>query len=635
MKKIAALSLALVVGFIFWGFGQEKIEDIAKNAPPRGKYPDASAVVVRAAQTFTLDSNGTKTEEYFRALEIFTLTGREKFSDFRIPFDKNNETVAVLLAKTIRGDGTAIDVEQKAINDVTPPELAEADLYANILHRVLSFSAVDPGSVLAIQYQKKNEKAGNVEGVVLFQSDEPMVSKELKITLPKDRLLKYKIKGLSAELKEEISEDQQSYHLLATDSPQIKPEEYMPPLEELASKVVFSTFADWKDASREFSDSFYKAANPSPEIRAFTDTLIRGAAGEPEKIRKIFFFVVREIRSVRFAFGEGGFDVHDAAVVLKNRYGDWKDKSGLLVAMLKAAGVAAYPVLVQSRAVPPEEDVPTVKQFDALLVAVPRGEGGLLFLNPFADSNLFGFFQEGRGSRGLLVKPDSAEFVDVRCLAEAESVLKSEITAAIGKDGAIGGKISSEFSGVFDKQAREKLKDMTAKERNVFYTELVNKLCEDGKAIKSELSDPKDLAQKVRLALEFGGQNYGIFQGPIMLVPVLEAPYIFSDMLAIPSLAKRKYPFRLAGESRVYSTVTLKIPAGFKPLYLPTAFSFQKDYGDFSFSAVYDPARSSVVVKKALVFKKRDIPIDQYEEFKKIMDSYGITKNNLILLEKK
>jgi len=635
MRKIAVWTIALIVGFSAAGFGQEKIEDIVKSAPPRGKYPDSSAVVIRSVQTFTLDQNGTRMEEYLRALEVFTLAGREKFSDFRIPYDKNEEKVDVLLARTYKGDGTAIDVEEKAINDLTPPELAEADLYANILHRVLSFSAVDPGSVLVVEYKKEKEKVGNVEGVVLFQFDEPMVKKELKVIIPRDKILRYKILGLPAGFQEETAAGQKTYSLVAGDSAQIKPEEYMPPLAEIASRVVFSTFPDWKEAARAFSDSFFRAVSPSSEIKTFTESLIKDASGKDEKVKKIFFFVARDVRSVRFSFGEGGFQVHAAETVLKNRYGDWKDKSALLVAMLKAVGIEAYPVLVHSRSVPPQEDVPTLEQFDAVLVAVDRdGNDGHLFLDPFADDSLFGYFREGRGSRGLAVKLDSVEFIPVRCLPEAESFLRSEITAEIGPDGAIKGKIVAELSGFFDQRGRQQLKDMTAKELEVFYKESVNKIGEDGTALRNDLSDSKDLAQKLKISQEFSARDFAIFQGSIMVIHLPQVPYAFAEVPS-PSLAKRRYPFRLPGEAEVRSVVVLKVPPEFQPLYLPAGFSFEKDYGDFSFVASYEPARSSVVIKKTLIFKKKDIALDQYEEFKNIMDSFGIAKNNLILLEKK
>ncbi len=635
MRKIALWTAALLISFSAAGYGQEKIEEIVKNAPARGKYPDSSAVLVRSSQTFTLDKSGTRTEDSSRVLEIFTLAGREKFSDLRIPYDKNEEKVDILLARTYKGDGTPVDVEEKAINDLTPPELAEADLYANILHRVLSFSAVDPGSVLVVEYKKEREKAGNVEGVVLFQFDEPVVRKELKVVIPKDKSLKYKILGLPAQFEEETVENQKVYRLVANDSAQIKPEEYMPPLTEIASRAVFSTFVDWPEAARAFSDSFFKAAAPSSEVKAFTGTLTKDASSRDEKVKKIYFFVAKDVRSVRFSFGEGGYEVHTAEAVLKNKYGDWKDKSALLVAMLKAAGIEAYPVLVHSRSIPPQEEVPTLAQFDAVLVAVDLGgKGGPLFLNPFADDSLFGYFRVGRGSQGLAVKPDGVEFIPVRCLPEAESALLTEIVGEVGSDGAFKGTVKAELSGLFDQRGRQDLKDMTAKELDVFYKESINKLGEDATVLRNELSDPKDLSQKLKISQEFSAQDFAVFQGPIMLIHLPPVPYGFAEVPS-PSLAKRRYPFRLPGEAEVRSVVVLKVPPEFRPLYLPAGFSFEKDYGNFSFAASFEPARSSVIIKRTLVFKKKDIGLDQYDEFKNIMDSFGITKNNLVLLEKK
>jgi hypothetical protein len=636
MRKFVAVSLVLLFFFFSSIFAQERIEDIVKSAPSRGKYPDSSAVVIRAAQTFTLDKSGKKTEEYFRALEVFNLTGREKFSDLRIPFDKNAEKVEILLAKTFKPDSSSIDVEQKAINDVTPPELADADMYANILHRVLSFPSVDPGSVLAIRYIKEKENAANMDGLVLFQFDEPMVKKDLRIIIPQEKSLKYKIKGLKTEFVEETAGAEKIYSLVSADSPQIKPEEYMPPLGELSSRVIFSTFKDWEDASHDFSESFYKAADPSREVKKTTEGIVRGASSQDEKIKNIFFFVAKEIRNVRFNFGEGGYNVHDAETVLKNRYGDWKDKSALLVSMLKSAGIAAYPVLVDSRSISPEEDIPTLRQFDAILVGVAGDwKDNYLFLNPFADDSVFGYFLEGRESRGLLVKPQGVEFTHVRCLPDAESVLKNEIFVEIDGEGSIRGKMSSSLSGFFDKSARRQLKDKTGKELEVFYSESINKICEDGKALKNQLTDAKDLSQKIKIAQEFSGKNFGIFQGEIMLITIPRVSYAFSDLPATPSLAKRQYSFRMAGESEVISIVTFKIPAGFRPLYFPESYSFQKDYGDFSFSSAYNAGQSSVVIKKTFRFRKKEIPVNQYEEFKKIIDSFGIPKNTLLLLEKK
>jgi hypothetical protein len=143
-----------------------------------------------------------------------------------------------------------------------------------------------------------------------------------------------------------------------------------------------------------------------------------------------------------------------------------------------------------------------------------------------------------------------------------------------------------------------------------------------------------NLAEPLKVSQEFSGRNYGIFQGTIMLLPIPAMPYSFTEIPSAPSLAKRRYPFRMTAENEIHATVSFKIPAGFKPLYLPEGFSQKKDYGEFSFAVDFDATAGTVNIKKTMLFKKREIPLEQYDEFKKIIDSFGVTKNTLILLER-
>jgi hypothetical protein len=56
---------------------------------------------------------------------------------------------------------------------------------------------------------------------------------------------------------------------------------------------------------------------------------------------------------VAIFLGNGGYEPHDAATVLENRYGDCKDHVALLEALLKAKGIASVPVLVGSSSTSP------------------------------------------------------------------------------------------------------------------------------------------------------------------------------------------------------------------------------------------------------------------------------------------
>ncbi len=634
MKKIDRLILFVLL-ICLPIFSQQKIEEIIKNSPSSGKYPDASGAILYSFQHFKLGVEGFREEENLRILKIFNVHGREKFSDFRIPFDKEKEKIELIMGRTYKSDLSYVEVEKGAINDVTPPHLSEADIYSNLVHRIVSFPAVEPLKSLVIHYRKEGiEKEENIDGIVYFQTDEPVLKKELKIEIPKEKDLRYKVINLNADLKKELEGDWKIYTINVSDSPQIKSEEFMPPENEISSRVIFSSYKDWNEAVSLFSRSFYSAVQISEALKKFTEDLTKETKSNEDKIKKIYNFIARDIRNVELNFGEGGYIVHNAEKVFQNRYGDWKDKAVLFVTMLKIAGIDSFPVLANRERIPIVKDVPTMKQFNTVLVAIPEREN-YIFLSPFSSDTHFGYFIEGKDSEGLLIKPGSSEFVKINCLDSKKSISKSEIIGRIDKNGNLNGKILVELSGLFDKMARKELKDKTSKELEIFFKESLNRLFEDGKSISFNLSDLKDIFEKVSVSQEFFAEKFALFQGNVILLNIPGTPYPFAGLPVAPRLSKRTYPFRIPDETEIIGEIKITVPEGFEPLYIPEGIDSKKDFGEFQFSVSFDKAKSEIIVKKRFVLSKRDISLENYDDFKNIIDSLGIAKNKLILLEKR
>ncbi len=633
MKRMSNFLFFLIL-VSFKIYASQNIEEIIKNSPTSGKFPDASGAILFSSHTFRLEE-GFINEEYLRVLKVFTLTGREKFSDFRIPFDREKEKIELIMARTYKSDLTFVEVEKGAINDVTPLHLSGADVYSNLIQRVVSFPAVDPLKSLVIHYLKKGmNKEENIDGIVYFQADEPILKKELRIVIPKHKELKYKISGLSSDLKMEMSGEYKVYTMSVNNSPQIKEEEFMPPESKLYSKIIFSTYKDWKEATSSFASSFYKAVKISEDIKRFTEKLTEDCKSIDEKIKRIFSFVSREVKNVELDFGEGGYSIHSSDEVLHNRYGDWKDKTALLVSMMKVVGLDSYPVLTVRERIEPLKDIPTMKQFNVVLVAVPKGED-YIFLSPFANDSFFGYFLEGKDSEGLIVKPDKVEFVRVHFIEDLKSIARSEMVGEINERGDLKGKIFVEVSGIFDKIARKELKDKTEREREIFFKESINRLFEEGKTQRYKLSNLKDIFERANISQDFLAERFGVFQGNILLINIPGTPYSFSNLISYPRLAKRNYPFYIQDECEILSDFRLIIPREFKPIYLPEKIASKKDYGEFELITSFDKEKSEITIKKKILILKREIPVQDYEEFKSIMDTFGLAKNRLILLEKR
>ena len=89
--------------------------------------------------------------------------------------------------------------------------------------------------------------------------------------------------------------------------------------------------------------------DPSPEITAQTQSLIAGAPDFYTKLSRITEYIQKNIRYFIVMRGIGGWQANHAADIYRNRYGDCKDKTTLLISMLQAAGIHAFYVPVDSR----------------------------------------------------------------------------------------------------------------------------------------------------------------------------------------------------------------------------------------------------------------------------------------------
>jgi transglutaminase-like putative cysteine protease len=121
-----------------------------------------------------------------------------------------------------------------------------------------------------------------------------------------------------------------------------------PHLSEVVPVVVGSTFSSWKD----FLD-WYRAAvrgftEPDEQVRRMAAEITKGAGGREEKLRRIFDYVADNVRYVNYTSGEWWLP-NRPQQVLARRQGDCDDKAILLITLLKAVGIEATEVLVQTR----------------------------------------------------------------------------------------------------------------------------------------------------------------------------------------------------------------------------------------------------------------------------------------------
>lgn len=145
--------------------------------------------------------------------------------------------------------------------------------------------------------------------------------------------------------------------------------------------IQFAEAQSWQ-AIAHWGQRLYPSVPLSAELRSLVAQWQAPGATKEERIIQALRFVQDEIRYTGIEIGPGGYQPQPPAVVLKRRFGDCKEKSYLLVTLLKALGVDARPALVNTyRKQAARDSLPSAAAFNHMIVRVEHA-GKVYWLDP-------------------------------------------------------------------------------------------------------------------------------------------------------------------------------------------------------------------------------------------------------------
>lgn len=148
--------------------------------------------------------------------------------------------------------------------------------------------------------------------------------------------------------------------------------------------------ASWEAVGRWYRHLLSGLPRDPPEIRELAAELTGGLQEPRQRLEALLAYLRQKVRYVAVEVGIGGYRPSPPAEVLSRKWGDCKDKSLLLVDLLRQVGIAAYPALILSaRDRRIETAFPSPSQFNHLIVAVPRDAVATGDGDPVADGYLF------------------------------------------------------------------------------------------------------------------------------------------------------------------------------------------------------------------------------------------------------
>lgn len=357
----------------------------------------AGAVILSKQSRLTVDSHNQTSFTTRIIIAVLDDQAIQDYSQFRMGFNAHYENLELVSAHLLSADGQFHDVSPDAVQIKTADEAYRFD---DLRYLTFALPALKAGSIIGYETrstQKLSAMPGQWFERVWFMKLQPATDSFRIDPLRNATLVVRTANGPIAHhlmqnstVQPHIRHDgaHTEYTWELHNLPAIRPEAGMAPIDDQIPSVMLSSVANWRQIDAWGADTYLSRAQADGAIRQRVAALLKPGMSTLEKTKAIFYDVQKNIRYIGADLDRGGYVPHRADQILGNGYGDCKDQAVLLVTMLRAAGIDAYPALVSPYAQPQvSPDVPMLG-FSHMIARVPGVAGGL-WLDTSGDAGSF------------------------------------------------------------------------------------------------------------------------------------------------------------------------------------------------------------------------------------------------------
>lgn len=385
----------------------------------------------------------SKLRRYHRIVKIVSEQGKEQYGSGYMAFNAWNETPRLILARSILPDGKVIEVK--------PDQTYITSVSSNSDNRALSFKfpALDTGVIVEMVVQFEGS-ISDLHDIYYWSNPgqvDPVEEFVLDLVVPRSWPIHFEASdGMIASESDSSGTTVYSWragHL----APQIY-ESASPSAFESGEFVQFGYYRSWKEEADWYWNKIVSKMAADSTITELARELTKDAETEEEKIAALFNYVAKNIRYVAIEFGDGTIIPRPAYQVLENKYGDCKDKSILLISLLSAEGITAYPMLVTSWDTAAfARSIPETSHFNHMVVYRPVRGGQIL--DPTCSVCRPGDLSlDYRDKPALVIGSDLADpLIWTSPATAADNVLRRLVRVTGQKGGGATVDIDMEFDG--------------------------------------------------------------------------------------------------------------------------------------------------------------------------------------------
>jgi len=624
--------------------------DAAKTPTP-ASAKDAAAVVLYDEYTIEVDGQNQAVEREHLAVRILEPEGRD-YGHCMAEYD-TDEKLDYFRSWTIEPDGRQLQAMETDFRDMG--DSGDVDMQSTEKFRTVNPPGDDPGSVVVCEIEGHLRPYMSSEEWQI-QLPIPVVDESLELDLPPGGHFADSWSRYAPVKPQETGPDQLRWELKDVPALDLENLYGTPPWEALAARVsikwgdsaVNGAANQWREIGEWMDQLEAHRPDPTPEITAEAQQLTAGAPDLYAKLSRITEYIQNNIRYFIVIRGIGGFQAHYAADIFRNRYGDCKDKTTLLISMLQAIGIRAYYLHVDSErgVIDPAEpsvigdhmiaaiELPAGTSDPRLMARVTTAAGkNLLIFDPTDEETPVGLIRgELQGAWGNLADGDASQAIRMPVLTPESAGLDRKGVFVLGADGSLTGEVATVFDGVDAASQRGSLKEKDAKEVREGLERSLGTALPGLTLAGFDYRERQSIDKPLALDLHLSVPSYAHAAGPLLLVrPRVMGSYV-RDLPGVMDGKARKYPIEMGHPGRWRDSFDMTLPAGYTVDETPDPANV--DVGFASYRSATTVKGDVLHYEREYVVRQVEVPASAAADFRKLEDAIIEDEKGMAVLEK-
>ncbi len=576
------------------------------------------AVVEYVNRQIRWENDGTGRERAEGRILIKNEVGRNVFGQFSNPYQAATEDLQLEFVRVVKPDGSTVDTPLENVMELSGTPMQEYPIYTDLMYKVVPVSGLQVGDRLEYAMTRHFQPLvpGHFFSILYPYVGLPVNKDTVQLDLPAKRAVQINTYGREPDLTEtRHGRLIRTWNLASEETKTEVPD----PL------VAVSTFESWEDVGNWYHGLSEPATVPSPEIVRLARQLTEGAATQHERIDRIYQFVAQSIRYVGISFGLGAYRPHEAKTTQGNEYGDCKDKHVLLASLLKAIGITAYPVLVNSQG-RVDDTVPSPLQFDHLMSVVDLGKQWLWMDTTLGLAPLGVLPVPIRGQKALIVRRSRSVLETIPDRGFVKDRRELSLEGSIDFVGDMTARVTQASSGWFEVGERLLFQNLSADQvaEYLMAERFGTGMFGDVSAVAH--GDPTNVSTSFEYSHDL---DVEFLIDPLESVVSVTLPWLFFGDLdyGLQDSGYEQGPsspdvLMLGGPFEMIETLKLELPVGMT-VSIPEKFELDTPFA--SYRSSFRQNQQVLHVQRYLEFKRHAIDPERKNELREFSSS--VTKN--------